>query len=546
MELRVLGPLELSAVPSGAALTRRRERALLAALALYLDEPVSLPVLADALWPGDDADHASALKTYVMRLRKVAGAEAIQTSSGGYRLSSAAVILDATAFERVVARCIEPASGSAPERALGLRSALGLWRGRPYDELDEWPPAVRERLRLEELHQVALEGRSEADLEAGTASIAELEQLASDEPLRERRWSQLMLALYRCGRQADALRAYERARTLLRDQLGIVPGLELEQLERAILDHDPAIDHGRLASPTRAVTPAPSAAAIERMIEQGESHLRAGEPQRALEVFSEGAALARDNDDNGRFLRCAIGASGHGWNSGLDPLAPHAQLLEEATRMAPPSYSPLRAQVLARLAVARSYHEAADVTATRASEALRLARLVNDPKALALALEASLIVVQDPRQLEQRSVWVDELSTLSVDHSVSWAVTARWAQGGIEVARGEVEQAISTLTSLRLDRSSADESVCTTGGRTGRRARRVATGRLGSGACCVDGGTRRGPAGADRSGRGDVEPPGCHGIACLLGRQAIQSRRLRAGAVPGDEWGNDARRGCGA
>ncbi len=452
----MLGPLELSGVSSDATLTRRRERALLAVLALHLDETVSLHELADALWPGDDASHSSALKTYVMRLRKLVGVEAIQTSSGGYRLSSTDLTLDATSFERAVARCVEPASGSVEERAAGLRAALALWRGRPYDELDEWPPAVRARLRLEELRQVALEGRSEAELDAGTASIAELEQLVSEDPLRERRWAQLMLALYRTGRQAEALRAFERARVLLRDQLGIEPGIELEQLERAILAHDPSLDHRGVIRARESSAPASSAAAIERAIERGEAHLRAGEPSRALEAFSAGAALAREADDNGRFLRCAIGASGKGWNSGLDPLAPHAQLLEEATRLVPPSYSPLRAEVLARLAVVRSYHATPDITAASANEALRLARLVNDPRALAVALEASLIVTQDPGLLEQRQLWADELVTLADDGSASWSITAVWAKAGIAVTQGEVDQAVAALASLRFDPRHAD------------------------------------------------------------------------------------------
>ena len=176
-----------------------------------------------------------------------------------------------------------------PSAVSGLRTALALWRGRPYDELDEWPPTVRETGASGRTPSGALEGRSDADLEAGTASVAELEQLASDAPLRERRWFQLMLALYRTGRQAEALRAYERARTSLRDQLGIEPGIELEGLD-GDSDRDPALDHGRATPASGAVTTTTrsSAAAIERLIEQGEAHFRAGEPSLALDAFSEG------------------------------------------------------------------------------------------------------------------------------------------------------------------------------------------------------------------------------------------------------------------
>ena len=239
----MLGPFEVRGAPGGEVLARDRERALLSALALELDRVVSHDALCEALWPSDDASHAGGLKTYVMRLRRVVGTDAIQTTTRGYRLSSVDVTRDADAFEHAVAR-VAPGADPLPsnERITLLEAALARWRGRPYDELGEWPPAVLERMRLDELRQLGFEARSDAELELGIASIATLELLVAEQPLRERRWQQLMIGLYRSGRQAEALRAFERARVLLRDQLGIDPGMDLAYLERAILRHDPALD----------------------------------------------------------------------------------------------------------------------------------------------------------------------------------------------------------------------------------------------------------------------------------------------------------------
>src|SRR5438132_8386115 len=245
MEFRILGPVEVEgdgrALPPGG----RRERALLAALVLWAGDVVSTDRLMAALW-GDDPPRSAAktLQNHVLRLRKVLGPEVIETRPPGYRLVAGPDAVDARRFEQLVAAARGSTVAGAPSRsAATLREALELWRGPPFEELAGYLPAEAEAARLAELRRVASEELMDADLACGRhgACVAELESMVAAEPLRERRWAMLMLALYRCGRQADALRAYQRARTTLADELGVEPGPELGALERAILAHDEAL-----------------------------------------------------------------------------------------------------------------------------------------------------------------------------------------------------------------------------------------------------------------------------------------------------------------
>ena len=227
-------------------------------------EPVSAERLAVALW-GEDAP-PSAVKTvqvYVARLRKALDdPDVLVTTPAGYRLRVRAGELDAERFERQVADGRDAlAAGRGEQAAAELREALELWRGPPLAELASAPFAPAEIARLEEQQLAAVEVRVEADLAAGRHAelVGELQQLTSQHPWRERLHAQLMLALYRSGRQADALEAYRHAREVLVEQLGIEPGAELHDLHQAILAHDPAIDapparqpHCRRAGPSGA------------------------------------------------------------------------------------------------------------------------------------------------------------------------------------------------------------------------------------------------------------------------------------------------------
>ena len=246
MEYRVLGPLEVSGPAGRIGLEGRRERAVLTALALTRGEVVSTERLLDAVW-GDTPPRSAAktVQNHVLRLRKVLGASAIETRERGYRLVVAPGDIDADQFEHLIrtarARNIE---GDHPAAIAGFQEARALWRGRPFPELEDCADAHAEASRLSELERSAAEEMAEAQLASGQDAeiVGELEALVTAEPLRERRWAMLMLAQYRAGRQADALRSYQRARTMLGEELGIEPGPELRALELTVATQDPTLD----------------------------------------------------------------------------------------------------------------------------------------------------------------------------------------------------------------------------------------------------------------------------------------------------------------
>ena len=254
MEFRILGPLEIVGdKAAGVMLGGRRERAVLALLLLSANRVVSAERLAEDLWgdrPPEDPAHA--LRIHISRLRKVlreAGAEGIVvTQSPGYVVTVDTAAIDAMRFESLVARAREQATGGDQEQAaVTLREALGLWRGPALADVADAPLARAEAARLEEARLAALEDRVEADLGCGRHDqlVAELDALTRAHPLRERLWAQRMIALYRAGRQAEALRAHQEVRAILGDELGIEPGGTLQRLEGAILRHEPELDwHG--------------------------------------------------------------------------------------------------------------------------------------------------------------------------------------------------------------------------------------------------------------------------------------------------------------
>ena len=242
MEFRILGPLEAVAEGRVVALNAAKQRALLAILLLHANELVSSDRLIDDLWGGrPPATAAKILQKYVSQLRRALGRVVIRTASSAYELATDAASFDLLLFEQLLgtARAAVPADANAI-----VREALSLWRGPPLAEFADEPWAQSEIGRLEELRLEALQQRIETDLELGSGAelVSELELLIGQHPLRERLHAQLMLALYRSGRQADALAAYREARRTLVETLGIEPTLALRQLERSILDQDPALD----------------------------------------------------------------------------------------------------------------------------------------------------------------------------------------------------------------------------------------------------------------------------------------------------------------
>jgi predicted ATPase/DNA-binding SARP family transcriptional activator len=247
MEFKVLGPLEVRRGEIAVPLPRGKPRAVLAMLLLHANEAVGAERLAVGLW-GEDAPAGAArtVQVYVSRLRRALDdEELLVTTPAGYVLRVRPGELDAERFERLVGEGREALAAGRPEEAGAvLRDALGLWRGPALGELAFEPFAQAHAARLEEQRLAALEAQIESDLAAGRHAelIGDLQRLVGEHPLRERLHGQLMLALYRSGRQADALEAYRRAREVLVGELGIEPGPDLRALERAMLAQAPELD----------------------------------------------------------------------------------------------------------------------------------------------------------------------------------------------------------------------------------------------------------------------------------------------------------------
>ena len=243
MEFRILGPLEVVRDGKPLVMGAAKPRALLALLLLHADEVVSSDRLIDGLW-GEEAPATAqkALQVYVSQLRKTLDPEILVTQPPGYVLRPGR--LDLRDFEEMLARGQAARSEGDPEAASReLGAALALWRGPPLSGLEFEPFAAAEIARLEELRLTALEDRIDADLELGAHGelVAELERLVTDNPVRERLARQLMLALYRSGRQTESLEAFRRTREGLLE-LGLEPSRSLRDLERAILNQDPALE----------------------------------------------------------------------------------------------------------------------------------------------------------------------------------------------------------------------------------------------------------------------------------------------------------------
>jgi DNA-binding SARP family transcriptional activator/streptogramin lyase len=259
IDYRILGPLEVSADGRVIDIGGPKQRALLAILLLHANESVPRGVLVHELWGERPPPGAQgSLDVYMSRLRKALGAagngQAVVTRPGGYCLQLADGLLDVHRFERLVTEGRSALAGNAPEQAAAsLREALALWRGNALGDLNCEPFAQVEAGRLEELRLGAAEDRIEADLALGRHAdlVSELEALVATYPLRERLHGQLMIALYRCGRQAEALEAYQAARRTLVEELGLEPGPALQRLERAILQQDTSLE---LASTATAAT----------------------------------------------------------------------------------------------------------------------------------------------------------------------------------------------------------------------------------------------------------------------------------------------------
>lgn len=255
VEFCLLGPVEARQNGSVVSVGGAKQRALLALLLLHANEVVSRDRLIDELWgatPAPGADHR--LAAQVSRLRKSLQLDGrLVSGGGGYALEVDPELIDSCRFERLLEQGRrEAAAGETSEAARTLREALLLWRGGALADVAYEPFARAEIERLEELRAAALEERIDADLALGRHQevVAEVEALTAKHPLRERLRGQQMLALYRCGRQAEALGAYQEFRRALSEELGLEPGQGLRQLELEILNRDPTLElQGSNASP---------------------------------------------------------------------------------------------------------------------------------------------------------------------------------------------------------------------------------------------------------------------------------------------------------
>ncbi|MGY1824180.1 BTAD domain-containing putative transcriptional regulator [Geodermatophilus sp. SYSU D00079] len=358
MRYRVLGPLEVTG-PDGRLLDvgGAKPRALLTLLLAEPGRAVAIDRIVATLW-GDDPPPTvtGTLQAYVSHLRRVLepdrgpreAPKILLTRPPGYLVQADAGELDSLRFAQLVDEGDRAVDGGDPARGVALLDqALGLWRGQPLAELGDQPGAGTDRLRLTELYVRARERRCDALLAMGRAeaAVTDLQRLVAEHPLRERLWGRLVTALYAADRQADALDALRRCTELLRDELGIDPGPELRDLERAVLRQDPRLTD-RLPRPVLAVVPppAPMPAAVpgsETLVgRQAElAHLRAVSEQAAAGrpgiVVLGGEAgigktrLAEAAADAGRAAGWSVAWSRCADDAGAPALWPWTQVLEQ-------------------------------------------------------------------------------------------------------------------------------------------------------------------------------------------------------------------------
>ena len=291
MYFQLLGPLEVSDQGRSVVIGGGKRRSLLALLLLHANEVVSSERLIAELWgERPPATSGTIVRVYVSQLRRELSGDGLLTRAGGYVLRVGPDDLDVLRFERALAQGEAARLAGEPARAAAqLREGLALWRGPPLADFSYEPFAQREIARLEELRLVALEERIDADLALGRHAqlVGDLGKLVREQPLRERTRRQLMLALYRCGRQAEALSIYRDGARMLSDELGLEPGPALRELEAKVVEHSP-----ELAPPARgSPSPAPAVTA-DGARGSGEGPLLALARRHRVAMLTTGLALA--------------------------------------------------------------------------------------------------------------------------------------------------------------------------------------------------------------------------------------------------------------
>jgi predicted ATPase/DNA-binding SARP family transcriptional activator len=291
-EFQVLGPLEARENDHALALGAPKQRAVLAVLLLNRNQVVTRERLIDGVWGDDPPDAAPrSLQVYVHGLRRSLGADRIVTHGRGYRLRVEPDEVDLERFEQLIEEAhAARAAGETASAAEAVRSALALWRGFPLAGLAGEPVAAAHAGPLEELRLGALELRGELELELGrhAALVPELEKLVREQPYRERFREQLVLSLYRCGRQKDALEALRAARAKLVEELGVEPTPALRELERRILSHDPLLAPPARAAVARVELPVPPTPLVGRRLEVAAVTALIGEGARLVTLTGPG------------------------------------------------------------------------------------------------------------------------------------------------------------------------------------------------------------------------------------------------------------------
>jgi predicted ATPase/DNA-binding SARP family transcriptional activator len=271
MQFRILGPIEALLDGRPAPLGAPKQRGLLALLLVNRRSVLTAEQLVDGLWgESPPASAVQSLQVYVHGLRRTLGSERIETAGSGYRAVVAEDELDLDRFERTTERARAALeAGQADDAAKDLREALALWRGPALADVPAETRRAAEADRLEELRLTALELRHDAELACGRhdSIVAELETLTTEHPYRERFLEQRLLALYRCGRQAEALEVYRNARELLAEELGLEPSPAVQELERAILRQEPSLAPPVAQTRSTPQLPVPPTPLVGRLLE---------------------------------------------------------------------------------------------------------------------------------------------------------------------------------------------------------------------------------------------------------------------------------------
>jgi DNA-binding SARP family transcriptional activator len=348
LQFAVLGAFRVELDGREIDLGARLQRTLLAILVVEAGHVVPVDRLIDLLWRNEPPGAASAsVQAYISQLRRVlepgraprTPARVLVTQDPGYMLRVADDQLDTLRFQALTRKAHDDLASSQPAAAAArLEDAFALWHGEPFAEFADEPWAVPAAARLTEAHDLAAEDRIGAWLALGrhAEAVPELEAMVQARPLRERRWGQLIVAAYRCGQQADALRAYQRCRTILAGELGLEPGPELRRLEAAVLAQDPSLDWPPAAGP-----PAPELPAVQRA--HGERQPAAPPPAVSLpaapareEAQPALSLVGRDTELSHLRSRLQDAASSHGGAVVLvgEPGAGKTTLAEAAAQIA--------------------------------------------------------------------------------------------------------------------------------------------------------------------------------------------------------------------